>query len=185
MFSPSRFGQFRTLLLAVGLFMLIVIPLSGHAQFEEELTIDEVMRTYDETTMIMLNNGFEIGGKKKNYGVFNQHWRRQIKQSPAAEELRKKYARKSIGGSLLALTIVPGMALSAATVNPAPIIVGTIAYIAGFVLIIDVQDTRQRCIWVYNRDMLKKGLWQQCRSSRRLTTEHTGNVFVIFCFLNK
>jgi len=71
---------------------------------------------------------------------------------------QKKYARKSIGGSLLALTIVPGMALSAATVNPAPIIVGTIAYIAGFVLIIDAQDTRQRCIWVYNRDMLKKGL---------------------------
>gem|GEM_PF-1533898 len=72
--------------------------------------------------------------------------------------MRKKYVRKSVGGSLLALCIIPGLALSAATVNPAPLIVGAVAYVAGFVLIIDAQDARQRCIWIYNRDMLKKGL---------------------------
>ena len=138
--------------------ILFLLPRLSEAQNQEVILVEDVMDSYDENTMIMLNNGFEIGGKKKNYGFFNQHWRRQIRQSPAAEELRKKYARKSIGGSLLALTIVPGLALSAATVNPAPLVVGTIAYIGGLVMIIDAQDTRQRCIWIYNRDMLNKGL---------------------------
>lgn len=128
------------------------------AQNENELTADDVMRAYDEQTMIMLNNGFEINGKKQGFGFFNQHWRRQIKQSPPANELRKKYAEKYALGSALILCIVPGLALSIATANPAPMIIGSIAYIAGFVLVIDAQDFRQRCIWVYNRDMLKKGL---------------------------
>ena len=66
MILVTRYRQLSIFHVAAGLFILMLFPLTTAAQFEEELTIEEVMRSYDSNKMIMLNNGFEIGGKKKS-----------------------------------------------------------------------------------------------------------------------
>jgi len=129
-----------------------------NAQEEAPSLSQEIMDAYDYESIIIAGNKYEINGRRYPFGVFRHRLRRELRRSEMAIDSYRKYRRKTLTAFALGLGLPVGYVASILTINPAPLMVGTILYVGMIPVLFAAERDFQRAAWFYNRDVLKEAI---------------------------
>ncbi|MEZ4722773.1 MAG: hypothetical protein R2813_12940 [Flavobacteriales bacterium] len=134
----------------------LFMSLIGWAQ-DRLVSMDSVIKSYNENSIYMRNSRYYKGGEKLPYGLFLHKFKKELADSPEALEAFHRYRVKSyVGAGIVLLSVPAGIATTVATASPAGLFVFLGIYTSGLVLAIDAQNQLHESVWLHNRDALSR-----------------------------